>query len=249
MTRFMYDGITVSELPAVGAQLVAGYTDGNWPSYAAMVTRFPALTHVSVTVHATDNVGIVLDVEAGDATPEQAVNWVLTRRAAGADPTVYCSVSAWPSVQASFDTHDVAQPHYWVAHYDGVVSIPAGAVAKQYADYAGYDVSIVADYWPGVDPAPTTQGADMTPDQANQLAQLYNAMFLGGPSMGAVQPGAADDSLAASIVAIGAQVAKLATPTIDPVAVANALADNTAFIAAIASAVVAQVGVDLAAKA
>lgn len=247
--RLMYDGVTVSGLPAVGAQLVAGYTDGTWPSYAAMVDRFPALTHVSITVHATDNVGIVLDVEAGDATPEEAVNWVLTRRAAGVDPTVYCSVSAWPSVQAAFDTHDVVQPYYWVAHYDGVVSLPAGAIAKQYMDYAGYDVSIVADYWPGVDPVPTTQGADMTPDQANQLAQLYNAMFVGGPSMGSVQPGAADDSLAASITAIGAQVAKLAAPTVDPVAIANALAGNTVFIAAIASAVVAQVGVDLAAKA
>jgi hypothetical protein len=248
MTRFMYDGVNASTLPASGAQLVAGYTDGNWPSYAALVARFPTLTHVAVTVSADDNTGIVLDVETGDATPEEAVNWVLTRRAAGADPTVYCSVSEWPSVQAAFDTHDVAQPYYWVAHYDGVVSIPAGAIGKQYNSYTGYDVSIVADYWPGVDPAPTN-GVDMTEQQANWLLQIYNAMFLGGTSMGPVEPGAANNSLVASVDSISAQVAKLATPAVDPVAVANALAGNTAFIAAIASAVVAQVGVDLAAKA
>ena len=40
-----------------------------------------------------------------------------------------------------------------LAHYDGDPAIPAGAVAKQYrGDVApGYDVSSVADFWPGVD--------------------------------------------------------------------------------------------------
>jgi hypothetical protein len=154
MTRLMYDGINAAGLPATGAQLVAGYVDGNWPSLAAITDRFPHLTSVGIAVSASFDGGTVLDVETGDATAEQAVNWVLMRRAAKVDPSVYCNTSTWPSVKAAFATHDVTPPHYWVADYDGVATVPAGAVAKQYANHSGYDVSVVADYWPGVDPAP-----------------------------------------------------------------------------------------------
>lgn len=158
MTRTMYDGINALTLPSTGAQMVAGYTDGTWPSLAAMVVRFPGLVHVAITVHPADNEGVVFDCEKGNGTPEDAVNWVLRRRASGADPTVYCNTSTWPSVKAAFNTHDVPPPHYWVADYDGVAAIPAGAVAKQYASHSGYDISVVADYWPGVDSAPIAAG-------------------------------------------------------------------------------------------
>jgi hypothetical protein len=153
--RIMYDGIVPGEVPA-GAQLYAAYLDGNWPDYNALVARYPNAVHVSIAVSSSYNGGKVLDVENGDATPAESVNWVLNRRKAGVDPTVYCSMSAWASVQAAFKARGVPQPHYWVADYSlgNNPAIPAGAIALQYADRGGYDVSVVADYWPGVDPAP-----------------------------------------------------------------------------------------------
>lgn len=159
--RDMFDGITPSAVPA-GAQLYAGYLNGHWPSYAALCAAHPAAVHVSISVTASYNGGQVLDIETGDATPAQSVDWVINRRAAGVDPTAYCNTSTWPAVRAAFQARKVAEPHYWLAQYDNVASFPTawarvGVVAKQYADRGGYDISVVADYWPGIDPAPTTR--------------------------------------------------------------------------------------------
>lgn len=153
MTRVLYDAVTVANVPA-GATLVAGYDDGYYNNVAAFAARFPHAGIVSITVFASDNKGIVLDVETGDATPAQAPGWAKMRRHAGADPTVYCNSSTWQAVKDAFTNAGEPQPHYWIAQYDGVAVIPAGAVAKQYADRGPYDLSIVADYWPGVDSAP-----------------------------------------------------------------------------------------------
>jgi hypothetical protein len=111
---------------------------------------------VGIAVLPTTDAGQVCDVESGDLTPEQAVRWVGMRRASGlANPTVYCSISAWPYVAAAFINAGVAQPNWWLAGYDDVPEIPAGAIGKQYANApltgGHYDLSVVADHWPGVD--------------------------------------------------------------------------------------------------
>lgn len=153
MTRTMYDAISASNIPA-SATLIAGYGDGLYDDFATERARFPHARVVEIAVFAHDNLGVVLDVENGDATPAEAPGWVRMRRAAGVDPTVYCDSSTWPEVQAAFVAAGMHQPHYWIAQYDGNPTIPPGAVAKQYADRGPYDLSSVADYWPGVDPAP-----------------------------------------------------------------------------------------------
>lgn len=162
MTRTMYDAVTAANIPA-DAGMVAGYIDRIVlaPWTAADWARFPSAVKVTIVKKASTPDGHVLDVERGDATPAEAPGWVQMRRAAGADPTVYCSLSDWPAVRAAFAAARVAEPHYWIAHYDGDPAIPAGAVAKQYrGDVApGIDVSSVVDYWPGVDPVPTHGGA------------------------------------------------------------------------------------------
>lgn len=251
MTRSMFDAIDAAQLPA-GALLYAGYVDGNWPSANAISERFPHVVVVRIAVSARTDDGAVLDVENGDATPEEAVNWVLMRRHAGADPTVYCNQSAWPQVRAAFATHDVPEPHWWVARYVNDPStpppIPAGAIGIQYYDYGGYDASVIADYWPGVDPTP--QGADMSdlvltgPDQEAliwRVEAIFNnlAASAGGPLKG--EP----NHLAATLTAIQTELAKVTQPAVDPTALAAALAGNTAFVDAIAAAVVAQIGNDL----
>jgi hypothetical protein len=183
MTRTMYDAThqLVPNIPT-NAQMVAGYlppspfawTDTDW-------ARFPNAVHVRIAVRASTNDGHVLDVETGDATPAEAPGWVAMRRAAGADPSVYCSTSLWPTVVQQFAQQGIAQPHYWVAAYPGGGPvIPSGAVAHQYESDSIYDKSVVADYWPGVDGGPVTDPIDQ-----NIAAFVYG----GGPSTDSAVPG------------------------------------------------------------
>lgn len=163
--RTMYDAVTLSNVPS-GAAMVACYADGTYQNEAEARSRFPHAVIVTIAVRASFNGGQVLDVETGDASPDEAPGWVVMRRAAGADPTVYCNTSTWPAVKAAFAAAGVAPPHYWVAQYDNNPVIPAGAVAKQYSDLGPYDLSVVADVWPGID----TGGIVSTPaDIANAV--------------------------------------------------------------------------------
>lgn len=160
MTRLMYDSVDPNAIP-VNAEIVAGYIDGTnyrWPESAW--DRFPNSVHVRIARRTYTNDGHVLDVEVGIPTvwpPSRAiVDWVLMRRAAGIEPTIYCNqLNDWEPVRAQFAYAGVPEPLWWVARYNNVATIPAGAIAKQYANppLAGghYDLSVVADYWPGVD--------------------------------------------------------------------------------------------------
>lgn len=165
MTRTMYDSDVAADIPA-NAEMVAGYVD-LWS--AADWARFlPNCTRVRIARNAATDDGHVLDVETGDATPEQAPQWAHKRRVAGVEPSVYMNASTWDAVRAAFTAQGVTEPAYWVAFYDGGhdATIPAGAVAHQYADSTTsgghYDLSAVADYWPGVDPTPAPPPEDVT---------------------------------------------------------------------------------------
>lgn len=162
MSRLMYDGVTPSRIP-IEATMVAAYVDGRYANVVAMRSRFPHARLVTIAVFASTNAGNVLDVEKGDATPTQAPGWVVKRRRAGIDPTVYCSASLWPSVRQAFRSLNVPEPHYWIADYDGDPRIPAGAIAKQYKNTPGYDISSVVNYWPGVDPKPVVANYEPYP--------------------------------------------------------------------------------------
>lgn len=149
--RTMYDAVDWSAIPA-SAKMVAGYLDGpvsQWPPQGWQ--RFPDAVKVGIVVFASADDGHVLDVERWDATPDQAPGWAARRRASGADPTIYCSLSTWAAVKAAFAAAGIAEPHYWIADWDGVAELPPGAVAVQYAADADFDISVAADYWPGVD--------------------------------------------------------------------------------------------------
>ena len=151
MTRTMYDGVTPSSIPA-SATMVAGYVDGTYANIPAMRKRFPAATLVEIAV-SWQTRAHVLDVEKGDATPAEAVKWCTHTMAdrANGELTVYCNNSVWTQVKAAFKAASVTPPQFWIAHWDDNPTIPAGAVAKQYRNTPGYDVSSVATHWPGVD--------------------------------------------------------------------------------------------------
>jgi hypothetical protein len=147
----MYDSISAYTDPA-GAQLYAGYVDGSWSDYDDVVRRFPGAVHVPIATSPDHLVGVVLDVENGDATPAQAPDWCMQRRQAGIDPTVYCNASTWPAVIQAFADRVMTPPHFWIARWGPDHTIPAGAIALQHTSTANYDISAVADHWPGIDP-------------------------------------------------------------------------------------------------
>lgn len=151
--RTMYDSVTPDTISA-NATMVAGYVDGHYANLTAMRARFPHALIVGIAVSAHTDDGEVLDVERYDASPDEAPGWATRRRQAGVDPSVYCNSSTWPAVRAAFHAANVAEPHYWIAQWDGSPTIPAGAVAKQHSNPGPFDVSSVEPYWPGVDPKP-----------------------------------------------------------------------------------------------
>jgi hypothetical protein len=154
MTRKMADSVDAANLPP-GFDLYAGYVDGKFKNFAQVEAKYPGKS-LGIAVFSTTNDGIVGDCETGDMTPQTAVTWVKTRRSAGVNPTIYCSESIWAAVKAAFAAAKVTEPQWWIAGYPGSVgeALYPGAVAHQWIDRGPYDESIVADYWPGVDPAP-----------------------------------------------------------------------------------------------
>jgi hypothetical protein len=170
MTRTMYDSIRAANIKRNidNPQMVGGYVDEySIPKWtAAEWAMFPNAVKVRIAKKASTNDGHVLDVEPKLATPQQAPGWVEMRRGAGlSTPAIYVQKSTWAQVQQEFRNQGVAQPLYWIAHYNGDPTLPTlngiEAVAKQYlGDTNGMDYSSVADYWPGVDLEPVDHSKD-----------------------------------------------------------------------------------------
>jgi hypothetical protein len=160
----MYDSTTASDLPA-GAPMLLAYVDGidTHNNYNEVRALHPNALIVKCTVTGGTLDAQVGDIESGDMTPQSGAGWAHRKVAAGQHPTLYMNESTWPAVKAA--VHAVGldgKVSYLVAHYDDRPVIPAGAIGKQYIDHGPhgehYDVSIVADYWPGVDPVVQTTG-------------------------------------------------------------------------------------------
>jgi len=182
MTRLLYDSTNIQDDPAAAA-FVAYYVDGIYAVSAATVkARFPNAELVPISAIGTDT-GIVGDVEPGCIALGNCVEWVKLRRLANADPTLYVNeMNDWAPARAAFKAAGVPEPHWWVADYDGIPVVPSGAVAKQYENptltHGHFDLSVVADYWPGVD---GSTGDDMaTLAQADADALIWRMAVLDG---------------------------------------------------------------------
>lgn len=150
--RKMFDAVTATNCPNDG-DLYGGYIDGNWPNAAEMARLHPTKRIVTITIWGGP--ADVIDIENGDADEPQAIRWTVARRLLGKDPTAYCSVERWQRrVVPSFAAARVALPHWWAAgyHVPPTPYMAPGAVATQWTDTGAYDESLVADFWPGVDP-------------------------------------------------------------------------------------------------
>jgi len=175
MTRTMYDSTDVGDIPAK-ATMVAGYVDGRFRTVDALRARFPKAKVVTITVLGTAGAD-VCDTEPGNISIPHAARWAAAEVAAGRRPTLYCMASMWNDVKAAVKAEGISgKVSYWIAQYDGKATVPAGAVAKQYADptLSGghFDVSVVADHWPGVDhDAKATDLRDESRELAEKLAK------------------------------------------------------------------------------
>lgn len=165
--RKLYDSITAADIPA-DVQMVGGYVDGSFKWTDADWELFPNAVKVRIAVLPTTNDGHVGDVEAGDMTPAQSPEWVKMRRSSGVDPSLYVNLGNVQAVRDAFAASGVIIPPLWLAHYDNDPTIPPGYIAKQYANSTltggHYDVSSVADYWPGVDRMPVPQRIGQSAD-------------------------------------------------------------------------------------
>lgn len=116
MTRIMYDSVTVSAIPS-DARAVAGYVDGDWPTFH-LLGRFKA-NRLSIAVH-SDADAACLDIEAGDATAGQAAGWVARQINRGQKtPVLYASRDTLPAVLRELRAAGIPrrQVRVWSAHY------------------------------------------------------------------------------------------------------------------------------------
>ncbi len=145
----MYDAVTIENIPP-NPPAVAGYVDGKYANYGAMVSRFPNAKHLGITIRA-DHDARALDIEIGDATPQQAPGWVRKQHARGIKrPIVYANTSTMPSVISELKASGILRGEYlvWTAHYTGTPHIEPGSDATQYEDHEErYDVSLCEPYF------------------------------------------------------------------------------------------------------
>lgn len=144
----MGDAVNVNALPA-GLDLYAGYVDGatTTGNFQALARRFPTARLVRITTTGILDAEVA-DMEAGDLRPSQARAWAAAKLQDGQTPTIYCSADVWDEMRAL--CADLPGVQWWVANYNAQPSVPPGAVAHQYQS-TSYDISAVADFWPGVD--------------------------------------------------------------------------------------------------
>lgn len=179
-----------------GADFYAGYvlsdTGEGHNNYASMVARFPNAGHISICTRFNARAQ-VLDYESGTtgtggSNPARAVSWVQQQRLAGANPTVYVNTSTLPELVAAFKSYGVTEPPWWLAHWTNVPHLEGGSAVTQYGGAPGVDYNLVADYWPGIDPAPLPPEDEeydmlwcMT---VNPLGQAQGYLVFGGARVG-----------------------------------------------------------------
>lgn len=192
MTRTGADSTVAAYLPE-GRDIYLGYVDGKYRSYDQIKARFPHALIVPIATQASGDLGTVGDGPPDNGTWPEWIGWVRRRRAAGVDPTMYTDASLWAAGIQAFNNARVPQPHWWIAKWDDHAEVLAGSIGKQYQSVPGrYDLSLFADYWPGVDPAPaagggggsgtTTTGAAAAAGTLTSLGSEIDMLLLESPN-------------------------------------------------------------------
>lgn len=154
MTTTMFDNINVGAI-GVGDE-EAGYVNGRWPTWAAVVAKFPTKPILSIAVSVAVQAD-ALDIEPGDAAVGQAAGWFRgwVRRLTD-QPIFYTSASNVSALIAALTAAGVSRGQYyiWSAHYTYVAHLCGpqcrygnwNADLTQWTDRVGGDESLVEDY-------------------------------------------------------------------------------------------------------
>jgi hypothetical protein len=138
----IYDSVTPSALPTDHA--VATYANG---SYAASPSQLAGHGHVLwIDTNGSDPNASVLDVEPGDATPQQAAAWAAQKLSSSPNSTaiIYTMRSEWGAVQSAIAQLPWWMPShtkYWIADPTGVDHVVPGSQATQWYWGQSYDIS------------------------------------------------------------------------------------------------------------
>jgi len=141
VTLRMFDAVDLSQIPS-GADAYAGYVDGAWPTAPTLRARFPGAHILSIAVFPDDDADC-LDIEQGDATPQQAPAWVRRQQARGISrPVLYCSASVVNQVLGNLAAAGISRSEVrlWSAHYTGTSGHICGPGTCMYIDPAGRPV-------------------------------------------------------------------------------------------------------------
>jgi hypothetical protein len=170
----LYDSVDATQIPR-DAPAVAGYGDGafiwspSWRDGSNWWDLFPSAAQLVIVVNAAHQ-GDVLDIERFDAAPADAPGWAdRFARPGRRRPTLYHSRDLRDQVLAAM----AGRPYdWWAATLDGTQDVP-GAVAVQYLNTPGYDLSVVHDLsWIGGVPM-------FTPDEKLALVHRWYVTYLG----------------------------------------------------------------------
>jgi hypothetical protein len=139
----IYDSVTPSSIPA-GAQ-AAVYSDGTYAATPTQVAGHP--NTLWIDTNGSNPKANVLDVEPGDATPQQAATWVQQKLSASPNDTaiVYTYRAEWGATQQAISAlPQQMQSHvkWWIADPTGVPHIVPGSDATQWYWGQNYDQSL-----------------------------------------------------------------------------------------------------------
>lgn len=167
MTVTMFDNVNLNLLPS-GAAAYAGYVDGRFKNFSQLQAKFPHAHLLSIAVFA-ENDADCLDVETGDATPSEAMVWIVRQFERGVKrPVLYADASTMRTIISLmadagvprntlrlWSAHYTNHPHFCGPHTCG--EIPLDVDGTQWTDNAlgrSLDQSVMDDSFFGVVPAP-----------------------------------------------------------------------------------------------
>lgn len=118
--KIMFDDVTVDLIPEK-AEAVAGYVNGAFTTFPELKTRFPHAHRLSIAVSADEPRARCLDIEAGDATIDEAPGWFFDHQRIRPHevPVFYISVSQADELVAHLKAHGIRRREYdlFTAHY------------------------------------------------------------------------------------------------------------------------------------
>jgi hypothetical protein len=141
----IYDAVTPSAIPA-GAN-AAVYSNGAYAATPAQVAGHPSTLWIDT--NGSNTKANALDVEPGDATPQQAAGWVSQKLTADPNDTaiLYTFRAEWqPTQQAVSALPPQMQAHvkWWIADPTGTPHIVPGSDATQWYWGQSYDETLAS---------------------------------------------------------------------------------------------------------